>query len=164
MFASVIYNRTVTTSNTELIINSVVILFITDTDEKLFGVLMAMNPLWVDNMSRQINEKCDDNDNDVDIGMEGLKRKNLALQSGMNDMKTQIDKLVQEMNDMKEMMETKGFKCTPRSPSRRLSGRSAKREMSSFILEGSAGGTSYNAMDPNASDEKEELSGYNETL
>jgi uncharacterized coiled-coil protein SlyX len=39
-------------ANTEVIVNSVVILFICEVDEKLYGVLMAISRQWVEKFSR----------------------------------------------------------------------------------------------------------------
>jgi len=45
------YNYAIATSNTELVANSVIILFITDTDERLYGILESINASWVEGMS-----------------------------------------------------------------------------------------------------------------
>jgi uncharacterized coiled-coil protein SlyX len=39
-------------ANTEIIVNSVVILFVCDVDEKLYGVLRAISRQWVEKFSR----------------------------------------------------------------------------------------------------------------
>ncbi len=39
-------------ANTEVIVNSVVILFVCDVDEKLYGVLRAISRQWVEKFSR----------------------------------------------------------------------------------------------------------------
>ena len=46
LFASTIYNQAIATTNTELIANAVIILFITDVDEMLFDLLTVINPSW----------------------------------------------------------------------------------------------------------------------
>mmetsp|Transcript_6577 Transcript_6577/g.14322 ORF Transcript_6577/g.14322 Transcript_6577/m.14322 type:complete len:334 (+) Transcript_6577:748-1749(+) len=51
---SVIYNYATATSNPELVANSVIILFIADIDEKLYGILMAINPGWVKEISCEV--------------------------------------------------------------------------------------------------------------
>jgi hypothetical protein len=50
VFVSTIYNMAIATSDTEIIINSVVILFICDVDELIFGITKAINPDWVDRL------------------------------------------------------------------------------------------------------------------
>jgi hypothetical protein len=39
-------------ANTEVIVNSVIILFVCDVDEKLYGVLRAISRQWVEKFSR----------------------------------------------------------------------------------------------------------------
>lgn len=43
LFASTIYNKAIATSNTEIISNAVIILFITDIDEQFFSVIEAID-------------------------------------------------------------------------------------------------------------------------
>jgi len=46
LFASTMYNYRIATSNTELIANAVIILFLTDLDEMVDACLVAINPHW----------------------------------------------------------------------------------------------------------------------
>jgi len=57
-YVSAIYNNAIATSNTEMIVNSVVILFICDVDELTYDILVALNPGWVENMSYQEQDNC----------------------------------------------------------------------------------------------------------
>mmetsp|Transcript_32639 Transcript_32639/g.68463 ORF Transcript_32639/g.68463 Transcript_32639/m.68463 type:complete len:220 (-) Transcript_32639:46-705(-) len=52
-YVSVIYNEAIATSNTEVIVNSVVILFICDIDELLYAILVSVNSDWVEIMCYQ---------------------------------------------------------------------------------------------------------------
>merc|ERR1712194_275863 len=56
VFASTVYNQAIATSNTDLIANAVIILFITDIDEMLYELLTVINPRWA---SVQIEQGCD---------------------------------------------------------------------------------------------------------
>ena len=44
IFASTVYNQAIATTNTELISNAVIILFITDIDEMVHGIAMTIYP------------------------------------------------------------------------------------------------------------------------
>jgi uncharacterized coiled-coil protein SlyX len=43
---SIIYNKAIATSNTEIIVNSVIVLFVMDMDEHIFAALEAANEKW----------------------------------------------------------------------------------------------------------------------
>jgi len=58
-YVSTIYNAAIATSNTDIIVNSVVILFITDVDELFYDILMVINPHWVETMSPEEEEESD---------------------------------------------------------------------------------------------------------
>jgi len=51
LYVSTIYNVAIATSNTEVIANSVIILFIMDIDELLYDIFYVINTGWVKNMS-----------------------------------------------------------------------------------------------------------------
>jgi len=51
LYASVIYNMAIATSNTEIVMNSVVILFICDVDELNFDILVTINENWAERAS-----------------------------------------------------------------------------------------------------------------
>jgi hypothetical protein len=55
-YVSTIYNMAIATSNTEIIVNSVIILFIVEIDEYCFGIIDAINPNWVEHMSLAVEE------------------------------------------------------------------------------------------------------------
>merc|ERR1711957_281746 len=59
-YTSVIYNTAIATSDTDIIMNSVVILFICDIDELFFDILLAINPDWVERSSYQSPEESSD--------------------------------------------------------------------------------------------------------
>ena len=73
------YNKAIATSNTEIIMNSVVIFFITDVDELLYGILTAINPDWVEGMSIKSATEDDEDDGgssqDLTSEMEKLQKR-----------------------------------------------------------------------------------------
>ncbi|KAL7505943.1 hypothetical protein ACHAXN_003319 [Cyclotella atomus] len=72
LFASTIYNKAIATSNTEIIVNAVIILFITDLDEHFFGLLRTISPKLVERMSyNTLNSEEEDKDDDE--SMEDVK-------------------------------------------------------------------------------------------
>jgi len=53
LYTSAIYNKAIATSNTEVIANSVIIIFVTDVDELAYGILMLVNKCWVEGLTQQ---------------------------------------------------------------------------------------------------------------
>ena len=83
MFASTVYNMAIATSNTDLVANAVIILFIVDIDEMMHSILVTMNPNWADN--KEIEE-----DGDASKKMKEEVKSLLE-----EDMKTEVKKQVQ---------------------------------------------------------------------
>jgi len=54
IFASVYYNLALATSNNELILNAVILLFINDLDEQFMNVLQVLFPDWVDERIEEV--------------------------------------------------------------------------------------------------------------
>jgi len=57
MVTSILYNKAICTSNTELLMNSAVLLFLNDLDEKIYSALEKMFPLWLEMLDAEIFEK-----------------------------------------------------------------------------------------------------------
>jgi len=57
-YVSTIYNISIATTNTELIYNAVIILFIMEIDERAFEAIDAVNQRWVDKVTKR--EEMDD--------------------------------------------------------------------------------------------------------
>ena len=51
LYTFTVYNKAIGTSNTELVINAVVILFIMDLDEYFYSVLEANGSKWLDDIN-----------------------------------------------------------------------------------------------------------------
>lgn len=102
-YSSTIYNISIATTNTELIYNAVIILFIMEMDERIFDTIDAMNQKWVDRVTKRKemdeitmsgrssnagNSKADESDNDkVYEEMCELKRKLFEMEKSMNSVK-----------------------------------------------------------------------------
>jgi hypothetical protein len=88
-----IHNKAIATSNTEIIINLVVILFITDLDELFFEILMVVNSHWVRRMSIQTTDP-----------QEELANKNSTLKAELGTSKEAIVRLTNEGVDLRERL------------------------------------------------------------
>ncbi len=70
LFASTIYNKAIATSNTEVIANAVIILFITDLDEQFFSLIEAADErliTWLSGKDLVVTEKVDDVPDDIGV-------------------------------------------------------------------------------------------------
>jgi chromosome segregation ATPase len=54
---STVYNKAIATSNTELIANSVIVLFVMELDEWIFSVLEAINKKWTEHAAKSEMEE-----------------------------------------------------------------------------------------------------------
>mmetsp|Transcript_26183 Transcript_26183/g.47517 ORF Transcript_26183/g.47517 Transcript_26183/m.47517 type:complete len:255 (-) Transcript_26183:212-976(-) len=93
-YVSTLYNFAIATSNTEIIMNSVVILFICDVDELIFEILMVVNSAWVDKLCYQ-----EDNDS-VERGSEVEYINKRNLEGAVEDLEKDIQKLQKTMDTM----------------------------------------------------------------
>ena len=48
VFVSISYNTALAKKNTELIVNALILLFVTELDEKAFEVISTVNPVWTE--------------------------------------------------------------------------------------------------------------------
>mmetsp|Transcript_10296 Transcript_10296/g.22342 ORF Transcript_10296/g.22342 Transcript_10296/m.22342 type:complete len:1541 (-) Transcript_10296:66-4688(-) len=109
MFVTFLYNRAIATSNTELIMNAVIILFICDLDEMFYEIIMVINPIWVDKITLPkkkedvVGDK-EDEANDLefrscissieeDPDTQGQSRSIQTLDSELQSLKTVVEKL-----------------------------------------------------------------------
>merc|ERR1712194_83714 len=93
LYASTIYNNAIATTNTDLIANAVIILFVSDLDEMMFSILVVMNPKWLpkDGFQEVMKEKVETLESD----MQEVKTDNLEMKEKVNTLesKMQQDKL-----------------------------------------------------------------------
>ena len=56
MFTSIFYNMALAQSNTDLIVNAVILLFINDLDEKTMDLLRSMVPNWTQKRIEEVKD------------------------------------------------------------------------------------------------------------
>ena len=83
---SIIYNKALATSNSDIVVNSVVILFIMEIDEKIFGLLAAINEKWTTHAAES-------------------KDLITAAPAAINDEGNSVDEMKDELEIQKEEME-----------------------------------------------------------
>ena len=96
VYASAVYNLAIARSNTDIVVNAVIILFIADIDEQFYMVFSAAFPGWMNNLKQeQENGDCSDENNNGRSQSEYDK-----LASSLVDMQSQIEQLQksQEIN------------------------------------------------------------------
>eukprot|EP00581_Thalassiosira_minuscula_P009259 CAMPEP_0183708732 /NCGR_PEP_ID=MMETSP0737-20130205/4938_1 /TAXON_ID=385413 /ORGANISM="Thalassiosira miniscula, Strain CCMP1093" /LENGTH=1678 /DNA_ID=CAMNT_0025936651 /DNA_START=186 /DNA_END=5222 /DNA_ORIENTATION=- len=162
LYVSTIYNKAIATSNTEIVMNSIVILFITDTDEQLYDIFNVIDSSWVARMSG-ISQ-----DNNIDDNLVGdLMKQNADLQDEVNNLKTKVngqesrlENICQQMDKMQKMMDSKGLPFASQSRSKSLSGTSIGSNGLSLSTKSAAAIASYDTIQLNAPDEIEESMRY----
>ena len=86
IFASTVYNQAIATTNTDLISNAVIILFITDVDEMLHGIVMTIYPRMA---------KEEEADAQVKEELKSLvEEENTKLKTEMKEMKTELKEII----------------------------------------------------------------------
>ena len=105
VFASSIYNQRIATSNTELITNVVVILFLSDLDEMADSGLMAMNPQWA-------GEGEEENES-VDARLELVLQENSAIKMENSTMKQELEQVKCKVEGLCERMKHMESKTIP---------------------------------------------------
>jgi len=108
LYASTVYNIAIARSDTDIIINTVIILFICDIDEYFYAALVALGPLWKTNLvepsdggeydesKRKIEKRdsfdaVDNNTRDAQIDM--LVKSNDQLKESNDDLKKRVEVL-----------------------------------------------------------------------
>ena len=102
LFVSAIYNEAIATSNSELISNGVIILFITDLDEMIFDIVVTISPNWIQ------EEEGDDGNNEACTReqLRQLEQKNSELENKNVIMENELNKAKDEMARLWEKMES----------------------------------------------------------
>jgi hypothetical protein len=52
-YSSAVYNIAIARSNTDIVVNSVIILFITDIDEQFYRVIFTATPKWLEKLKEE---------------------------------------------------------------------------------------------------------------
>ena len=112
---SLLYNLAIAVTQTELIVNAVILLFINDVDEQVFSICRIVNSKWVDRMSqkaeeyseslheRQIaeNDEDDDGSEKEEVGIIGSApgKKIEEMKKQLERVQAQVDFLMQMQGD-----------------------------------------------------------------
>merc|ERR1712087_964408 len=100
IYASTTYNWAIATSNTELITNAVIILFITDIDEMVDEIVMAIGPSWAS------EEEKDGEEQGVDGTLALLRSENLELKGKMEELGNNLALQTRKNSAMEESIKT----------------------------------------------------------
>ena len=98
---STVYNKAIATSNTDIIINSVVVLFIMDLDEYIFALLEACNEKWTAHASDSEDTSSDEearNESESSIEITEMKEE-------IKRQKTQIASQQEELGILRSQQE-----------------------------------------------------------
>ena len=97
---STVYNKAIATSNTEIIVNSVIVLFIMDLDEWIFSALEAINDDWTSHVAKSEDEM------KVQIASQQEELKNLReIVERIQDSLTQMDQIASEKEELRKLHE-----------------------------------------------------------
>mmetsp|Transcript_33748 Transcript_33748/g.62023 ORF Transcript_33748/g.62023 Transcript_33748/m.62023 type:complete len:561 (+) Transcript_33748:658-2340(+) len=99
VYASTVYNLAIARSNPDIIINSIIILFITDIDEKVYKLIRVINQGWVKKLEVQQNAQ-PAGSSVPDVGAQ--IKDDGALQDDVNDLKEQVARLERLLLGRKE--------------------------------------------------------------
>ena len=101
LYASTVYNIAIARSDTDIIINTVIILFICDIDEYFYAALVAMGSFWKTNLVKSSDggehekrDSFDDVDNNTrDAQIDMLVKSNDQLKESNDDLKKRVEML-----------------------------------------------------------------------
>ena len=102
LFASIIYNNAIATTNTDLIANAVIILFITDLDEMVLSILASINPCWFskDEPIKEVDERLKQAEQKLSQVEETLAQSNqerLKTERGFADQLAEVNERLERM-------------------------------------------------------------------
>merc|ERR1712087_816161 len=113
IYASTTYNWAIATSNTELVTNAVIILFITDIDEMVDEIVMAIDPSWAseeekDGEEQDIEQGKEHNEEEqgVDGTLALLRSENLELKGKMEELGKNLASQTSKISAMQGKIET----------------------------------------------------------
>ena len=96
---SVVYNHAIATSNTNIILNSVVVLFIMDMDEKIFAAIEAWNDKWTAHVAES-----EDIRSDSEVANSNTAA--LALEEMNKDIASQDEKIAAQQDEIRMLRDT----------------------------------------------------------
>jgi hypothetical protein len=99
-----VYNYAIARTNRELVVNAVIILFISDIDEQMFLLLEAMCPNWLNSLESEVKDQSDDMQ---DIGNKENTDQVEPQNRETEDFHATLRKIQMETNAKLEQMEQK---------------------------------------------------------
>mmetsp|Transcript_22206 Transcript_22206/g.34304 ORF Transcript_22206/g.34304 Transcript_22206/m.34304 type:complete len:376 (+) Transcript_22206:3334-4461(+) len=100
LYVSTVYNKAIATSNTEIIVNSVIVLFIMDLDEWIFSALEAINDDWTSHTSALEDEMKDK------IASQQEELRNLReIVDRMQESQAQMDQIASQQEELRKLCE-----------------------------------------------------------
>ena len=108
-YVTTIYNVAIATTNTEIVVNSVIILFVIDIDEMFYDVLTAANPNWVE--AHSITRKPEHDGDDTELRL--LTAQNLEMQDKVQRVEIEMEEL---RGYIVRIQEWTGFEDPPPPP------------------------------------------------
>eukprot|EP00804_Cyclotella_cryptica_P031053 CCRYP_015964-RD/>CCRYP_015964-RD protein AED:0.43 eAED:0.43 QI:317/1/1/1/1/1/6/323/172 len=106
IYATTVYNIAIARSNPELIASAVIVLFITDVDEQIYGFIETACPRWLDGLKELVNEprvipnteKCDDELETTQNMTPRLEGTQHEPDQGFSDIEAKLHDVVVDMN------------------------------------------------------------------
>lgn len=96
LYASTVYNTAIARSNTDIIVNAVIILFIVDVDEYLYSAIVAASSFWGGSGG---------DDKETNDKVESLSTQVAELERQLKNRVEQLDKCSENLKNMKESKE-----------------------------------------------------------
>ena len=104
LFVSALYNDAIATSNSELIFNGVIILFITDLDEMVYDILLTINTRWApeeDEGEEDTNESVvDEKFRQLEMKYSKIETKNTELGNELKLVQNRLQNICERMGLM----------------------------------------------------------------
>mmetsp|Transcript_12901 Transcript_12901/g.25990 ORF Transcript_12901/g.25990 Transcript_12901/m.25990 type:complete len:318 (+) Transcript_12901:494-1447(+) len=105
LYVSTVYNRAIATSNTDIIVNSVVVLFIMEIDEYIFAALKASNEKWTAHAAESEDSRLLTEVSEMKEKAERQRAQIESQQEQINDQQGQITDQREELKMLREMVE-----------------------------------------------------------
>ena len=97
---STVYNKAIATSNTDIIVNAVVVLFVMDLDEWIFSTLEAINEDWTSHIASSDDEMKEQ------VASQQDELRNLReIVEKMQESQTQMEQIASQQEELRKMCE-----------------------------------------------------------
>ena len=98
LFVSVIYNAAIATSNSELISNAVIILFLTDLDKLVYDIVLTINPDWD---SEEEEDTDASNETQMKAKLKKVENKNSEIERKNSQLEEELGNVRTEMVELR---------------------------------------------------------------